>query len=117
MPGKKYVLSVKSDGMKTKQRKILLLDDIDNLHQMFNEQYPEHKVGRTNFFELCPLWVIPVQKQSQEVCKCTYHENIDMICEALVNKAQFKRLPIQFKDVSNADNIWAKTVCSKYDET
>ena len=43
MPGKKDVLSMKLDGMKNKQRKRLLLDDIDNLHQMFNEQYPAHK--------------------------------------------------------------------------
>ena len=64
---KKSVLSVKLDGLKTKQKKRLLLDNIDNLHQMFNEQYPEHKVGCTKFFELHPLWVIPVQKQSQEV--------------------------------------------------
>ena len=40
-----------------------------------------------------------------------------MVCGALVNKARFQRLPIQFKDVSNIDNIWVKTVCSKYDET
>ena len=40
-----------------------------------------------------------------------------MICEALFNRAQFQRLPIHFKDVSDADNIWIKTVCSKYDET
>ena len=117
MPGKKDVLSVKLNGLKTKQRKRLLLEDIDNLHQMFNEQYPECKVSRTKFFELRPLWVIPVQKQSQEVCKCIHHENIDMICEALVNKARFQRLPIQFKDVYNDDNIRVKTVSSKYDET
>ena len=117
MPGKKDVLSVKLDGLKRKKRKRLLLEDIDNLHQMFNEQYPKYKVSRTKFFELRPLWVIPVQKQSQEVCKCIYHANIDMICEALVNKARFRRLPIQFKDVYNDDNIWVKTVCSKYDET
>ena len=41
---------------------------------MFNEQYPEHKVGRTKFFGLRPLWVIPVQKQSQEVCKGIYQK-------------------------------------------
>ena len=111
MPGKKNVLSVKLDGLKTKQRKRLLTEDIDNLHQIFNEQYPKYKVSRTKFFELRPLWVIPVQKQSQEVCKCIYHENIDMICEGLVNKARFLRLPIHFKDVYNADNIWVKTVC------
>ena len=117
MSGKEDILSMKLVGLKIKQRKRLLLDDIDNLHQMFNKQYPEHKVGRTNFFELLSLWVIQVQKQSQEVCKCIYHRNIDRICEALVNKARFQRLTIQFKDVSNADNIWIKTVCSKYVET
>ena len=76
MPAKKEVLSVKLDGLKAKQRKITFLDDIHNLHQIFNEQYPEHKVGCTKFFELRPLWVIPVEKQSQEICKCTYHKKI-----------------------------------------
>ena len=76
MPGKKEVLLVKLDGLKTKQRKILFLDDIYNLHQMFNEQYPEHKVCRTKFFDLRPLWVIPVQKKSQKICKCIYHKQI-----------------------------------------
>ena len=49
MLGKKDVLSVKLDGLKTKQRKRLLLDEMDNLHQMFNEQYLEHKVGALSF--------------------------------------------------------------------
>ena len=40
-----------------------------------------------------------------------------MICEELVNKVQFQRLPIQFKDVYNANNICVKVVCSNYDET
>ena len=31
-----------------------------------------------------------------------------MICEALVNKAWFQRSPVQFKVVSNTDNIWVK---------
>ena len=70
-----------------------------------------------SYFELRPLWVFPVQKQSQEACKWIYHKNIDMICETLVNKARFQGLQIKFKDVSNADHIWVKTVCSKYDET
>ena len=58
MPGKKDVLSVKLDDLKTMQRKRPLLDDIYNLHQMFNKWYPEHKVGCAKFFELRPLWVI-----------------------------------------------------------
>lgn len=64
MPAKNKVLPVKLDGLKTKQRKMMFLYEIHNLHQIFNEQYPEHKVGCTKLFEFRPLWVIPVEKQS-----------------------------------------------------
>ena len=62
---------------------------------MFNEKYLEHKVGRTKFFELRPLWAFPVQKQSQEVCKWIYHKNIDMICETLVNNFRDFKLSLK----------------------
>ena len=69
MPGKKDVLSVKTGSdLKEKKRKRLLLDDIDNLHNLYNSTYPDNTVGRSMFFELRSPWVIPVQKQSQDVC-------------------------------------------------
>ena len=70
---------------KVKMRKHLLLDDINNLYSKFINSYPNHKIGRSNFFSLRPNWVLPVQAQSQEVCKCIYHENIDLVCTALAN--------------------------------
>ena len=57
---------------------------------------------------------MPVQKQSQDVCKCMYHENIDLICTSLVNLSRSKKLKLNYKNISTADNIWKLTVCDIY---
>ena len=69
MPDKKDVLSVcnKENNAKEKARKRLLLEDIEELHKNYNNQHPNNQIGKSNFFELRPTWVIPVQKQSQDV--------------------------------------------------
>ena len=114
MPGKKDVLSVKGTGKKKeKMRKRLLLVGIDVLDE---EYHPNNQVGQSKFFQLRPTWVIPVQKQSQEVCKCIYHENIDKLCNCLVNFARKKKFVFDFKTGSTADNIWTVTVCDKYNQ-
>ena len=74
------MLSVKGVGNnKEKMRKRLLLDDIDVLFQDYKKNHPNNQIGRSKFFQLRPKWVIPVQNQSQEVCQCIYHENINLI--------------------------------------
>ena len=60
--------------------------------------------------------MIPVNNQSQEVYKCVYHENVDMLCTSLVNKARFEKLETDYKMVANADSIWKVTVCDIYNE-
>ena len=70
-------------NIKVKMRKRLLLDDIDNLYSKFIDSYPNHKIGRFKFFSLRPNWLLPVQAQLQEVCKCIYHKNIDLVCTTL----------------------------------
>ena len=98
LPGKKDVISTKHDhGTKEKKRKKLLLDDISNVYRKYLEEHPDHPIGKSKFFQLRPLWVIPVNKQSQEVCKCIYHENIDMICTSLINKARLEKLKTDYK--------------------
>ena len=69
MPGKKDVISTKTNGTKEKKRKRLLLDDISDVHRMYLEEHPDNLIGKSKFFQLRPLWVIPVNKQPQEVCK------------------------------------------------
>lgn len=117
LAGKKDVRSVNvGTGPKEKKRKRYLLDDIEMLHQSYNASHPENQVGRSKFFQLRPSWVIPVQQQSQEVCQCIYHENIDLICESLEKFARKKKLPLDFKSTRSADVIWTSTVCDKYNE-
>ena len=73
MPSKKDVLIVKDENnQREKIRKRLLLDNISNIFNKFKEQYPEHKLGKSKFFELQPKWVITVQQHSKEVCKCQW---------------------------------------------
>ena len=97
-------------------RKRLLLDDIDVLFQEYKKKHPNNQIGSSKFFQLRPKWVIPVQNQSQEVCKCIYHENINLICDCLVNFARKKKVKINFKIASTADNIWKVTVCDVYNQ-
>ena len=81
---KKDVPSSRDESnIKVKMRKRLLLDDIDNLYSKFIDSYPNYKIWRSKFFSLRPNWVLPVQAQSQEVCKCIYHKNIDLVCTTL----------------------------------
>ena len=106
----------RDDGIKEKKRKRLLLDNISNVHRKCLEEYPDHPIGKSKFFQLRPLWAIPVNKQSQEVCKCVYHENIDMICTSLVNKGRLEKLETDYKIIENADSIWKATVCDIYNK-
>ena len=85
------------------------MDDIVDIHRKYLETYSENPIGKSKFFELRPLWVIPVQKQFQDVHKCIYNENIDLIYQALTNKAKKDKIQLNFK-VSTADDIWQLTV-------
>ena len=105
--GKKDKISAKINGTKEEQSKRLLFDSKTNVHRNYLEEHPNNPVGERKFFHLRPQWVIPLQKQSHHVCKCVYHENIDLICSSLVNKARIWKLEYDYK---NADFMWKKTL-------
>ena len=83
------------------------MDDIVDTHRKYLETYPENPIGKSIGWR--PLWVIPVQKQFQDVHKCIYNETIDLIYQALTNKAKKDKIQLNFK-VSTADDIWQLTV-------
>ena len=85
------------------------MDDIVDIHRKYLETYQENPIGKPKFFELRPLWIIPVQKQFQDVHKYIYNENIGLIYQALTNKARKDKIQLNFK-VSTADDIWQLTV-------
>ena len=111
MPGKNNVLSATdNNGTKMKKRKRLLLDDISEVQKKYLKGHPENSIGKNKFFKLQLLWVIPVNKHSQEVCQFVYHENVDMILEALQNKARAEHLKItDYQKISNAYSMWSET--------
>ena len=84
------------------------MDDIVDIHRKYLETYQENPIGKPKFFELRPLWIIPVQKQFQDVHKYIYNENIGLIYQALTNKARKDKIQLNFK-VSTADDIWQLT--------
>ena len=116
LPGKKDVPSVrmKNESKRVKERKRYFLDDIDNLHIRFKEKYPNNQVSRTIFFQLCPVWIIPMLKQSQEVCQCICHENINLLLESLCKYIRSNHVNCDLHEIQTSDVIWEKTVCGKY---
>ena len=69
LPGKKDMISTKhDDGTKEKKRKRLLLDEICNVHRKYLDEHPDHPIGKSKFFQLRPLWVIPAVPGSLQMC-------------------------------------------------
>ena len=101
---------------KVNRRKHLLLDDIDNLCSKFIDLYPNHKIWRSECFSLRSDWILSVQAQLQEVCKCIYHENVDLVCTALANFSRSKQIQIDLKSFVTADNLVKTTVCDIFDK-
>ena len=85
---------------------------IEDLHKDYNTKHPENQVGKSKFFDFRPIWVIPVQKQSQDVCKCIYHENIDLICTALINFSRKKKLQEIADNIGKLTVIYSKKIVS-----
>ena len=57
-----------------------------------------------------------MQQESQEVFKCIYHENNDLICTPLTNFLRSTNIEIDYKLVSNANNICKATICDTFKE-
>ena len=95
------------------------MDDIADIHRSYLETHPKNPIGKSKVLwdtSTMALWVILVQKQSQNVGKCIYHENMDLICQAFTNKARKDKLHLNFKEVTTSDYIWQLTVCDIYNE-
>lgn len=85
------------------------MDDIADIHRSYLETHPENTIGKSKVLwdtSTMALWVILVQKQSQNVGKCIYHENMDFICQAFINKARKDKIHLNFKEVTTEDDIW-----------
>ena len=58
-PGLKDSITViNKDGVRRKIQKMLLTENISELHYLFQQQYPNIRIGLSKFFELRPRWCI-----------------------------------------------------------
>lgn len=83
MPGIKDCVSVKDkEGKKVKVSKRLMLCNLKETYKLFQENFPNIKVGFSKFAELRPKnCVLAGQSGTHTVCICTIHQNVKLMVE------------------------------------
>ncbi|CAF2260150.1 unnamed protein product, partial [Rotaria magnacalcarata] len=84
-PGKRDTITVKENGIKQQLQKRYLLYSLRELHQLFLEENPDIKIGRSLFQDLRPSNVLYKSSTPHNTCVCLYHENIDLLLKSLKN--------------------------------
>ena len=75
-PGKRNVLSIRSDTGKEKVKKRHLYMSIKETNTLFKEENPTTKIGFTKFGYLRPENVTFSFETPPTVCTCIYHQNV-----------------------------------------
>jgi hypothetical protein len=74
-PGKsEYVITKDTDGNKVKLQKKYLQMTCGELYQLFKEQHPHLKVGKSVFYNLRPCNILLSSQITHSTCHCKYHE-------------------------------------------
>lgn len=81
MPGVKDIVSVKSEnGKRIKLQKQLLLLNLEEIFELYKEEYPESHIGFTKFSLLRPKQcVLADSSGTHNICVCPYHQNVKLI--------------------------------------
>ena len=106
-PGRKDVISIKTDGVRTSYQKRHMLMTIKEAFQLFVEEYPDLKIKKSKFFNLRPGYILPVSETPHNVCLCQYHENFLFLIKAMKLLECASKIP---------DNILNELCCNTNDE-
>ena len=99
-PGKKDYVTVWQKQDKVKLQKRHMYYSVKETHSLFKLENPQLKIGKSKFAQLKPVNVLHKSETPKDACLCMYHENINLLCEA-VHKA-LPTFPIYSSDfVSN----------------
>ena len=52
-------------------------------YKQFKIEHKSVKVGKSKFASLRPIHIQPVSEKDQNVCWCSYHENVEMMLDSL----------------------------------
>lgn len=83
LPGKKDYVTVMEKGVKTQKQKKILLMNVSEAYQLFKQDHPSIKVGKSKFASLRPKHVCICSDRDHTVCCCIYHENFSFLLESL----------------------------------
>ena len=91
-PGKEDCVSIRNkDGSKEKVQKRLLLANISEIYANFKAEFPSLNIGFSTFALLLPKWCMPVVfTRSQNVCVCTYHQNVKLMPTTVNTSLNYK---------------------------
>ena len=82
-PGKRDVVTVRSDQGKVWLQKRHLYMNLKETHSLFQEDHPEIKIGLTKFGMLRPQQVKFSSETPANVCTCIYHQNVILALDSL----------------------------------
>lgn len=98
-PGKRDYVTIWNQNGKERVQKRHLLYTLNEVHTMFKEAHSDLPVGRSKFASLRPSHVLYRHLTPKNVCLCLYHENINLICEAL--HKEFNEFPLYSNNFVN----------------
>lgn len=82
-PGRRDFVTTWQNGKKEHLQKRHMMFSLKETHALFLEENPDVKVGLSKFSSLRPENVLLSSDMPINVCLCSYHENIRLICDCL----------------------------------
>lgn len=84
MTGKQNCVSVgNNEGKKNYEQNMLLLRNTEELYALYQEKYPDDKIGVSSFFMLRPKRCkLAGASGTHSVCICAIHRNFDLLLRA-----------------------------------
>ncbi|XP_067247442.1 uncharacterized protein [Chanodichthys erythropterus] len=82
-PGRKDSVTIREDGVKKTCQKRHLSMSVLEAYRVFQDEYPEIKIGKSKFAALRPREVFTKAETPHNVCLCKYHENTQMLLESV----------------------------------
>ena len=108
-PGKREYVTLWKENGKVQLQKRHLYYPIKEIHSLFQQEYPDVKIGKSSFAKLKTANVLHRHETPKDAYLCLFHENITLLCEAV-----HKAIPNFLVYSSNfVDNM----VCSSDSET
>lgn len=104
-PNVKDFVSVQVQNQRQKLSVKHLYYPIKEIHGMFQEKYPEEKIGIDKFFKLRPPNVLSTTKMPHNICCCRIHENIRGALKGL------KKSDDVFHNINDNSNMHENFVC------